>query len=163
MAGAILSSQRGAPKGLARFARFDVPLLRASAYRSHEVDLLLLAWALLLYRYSNGNHVEFTWGRNGTAADFTFDFGTSGLSWSSSETIAKALEDVRSYRQQIQADKLVALDNAIVFFNDECAPSDLPSNARVSDGDSLGGGMTWVSRKEGSHNRNVSRYSNAIS
>ncbi|KAJ5102919.1 hypothetical protein N7532_003448 [Penicillium argentinense] len=142
--GAILSTEREAPKKLlARFARFDVPLLRASEYRGHEVDLLLLAWALLLFRHSNGNHIEFTWGRNETAADFTFNFGTSGLSWSTSELIAKALEGVQSYRQQIQAGKLVALDEAIVFFNDECAPSDLSSNARVSDGDALGGGMAW--------------------
>ncbi|KAJ5590150.1 hypothetical protein N7450_004122 [Penicillium hetheringtonii] len=129
MAGAILSAPRGPPKGLARFARFDVPLLRAAEYRGHEVDLLLLAWALLLYRYSNGSPVEFTWGRNGTAADFTFNFGTSGLNWSCSDTIAKVLAGLQAYRQQIQTDKLVALDRAIVFFNDECAPSDLPSNA----------------------------------
>lgn len=147
MAGAILSAPRGPPKGLARFARFDVPLLRAAEYRGHEVDLLLLAWALLLYRYSNGSPVEFTWGRNGTAADFTFNFGTSGLNWSCSDTIAKVLAGLQAYRQQIQTDKLVALDRAIVFFNDECAPSDLPSNAWVSDGDALGGGMTWVRKQ----------------
>lgn len=161
MAGAILSSQRGAPKGLARFARYDVPLLRASEYRGHEVELLLLAWALLLYRYSNGNNVEFTWGRNGTAADFTFNCGTANLNWSLSQTIEQALESLRSYRKQIQADKLVDLDNAIVFFNDECAPSDLPSNAWVSDGDALGGGMTWVSapvRARGTQHENWNKY-----
>lgn len=143
--GAVLSSERAAPKKrLARFIRFDVPLLRAREFQGREVDLLLLAWSLLLYRYNNGNQVEFTWGRNGTAADFTFDLSTSDLAWAPSNPISKALGGVTSYRQQIQATSLVALDNAIVFFNDECAPRDLPSSARVSDGDAFGGGMAWV-------------------
>ncbi|KAJ5151019.1 uncharacterized protein N7482_010271 [Penicillium canariense] len=141
--GAILSTERAAPKRLARFVRFDVPLVRASEYHGQEVDLLLLAWALLLYRYSNGNQVQLTWGRNGTAADVTFDFSTASIACDAADAISVALEGVRSYRQQIQAGKLIALDNAVVFFNDECAPSDLPSSARVSDGDALGGGMAW--------------------
>ena len=143
--GAILSTGREPPRRRARFVRFDVALLRARDFQGREVDLLLLAWSLLLYRYSNGNHVEFTWGRNGTAAHFTFDFGTASIAWSASEPISVALEGVQNYRQKIQANSLVALDNAIVFFNDECAPRDLPSSARVSDGDALGGGMAWVS------------------
>lgn len=140
--GAVLSSEREAPKKrLATFVCFNVPIVRTSEFSGREVELLLLAWALLLYRYSNGNHIQFTWGRNGTAADFTFN--TSG-SWNASDPIAKALKSVQSYRQEIQAGSLAALDNAILFFNDECAPNDLPSNARVSDGDELGGGMAWV-------------------
>lgn len=143
--GAVLSSERAAPeKRLARFVRFNVPLLRVREFQGREVDVLLLAWSLLLYRYSNGSQVEFTWGRNGTAADFTFDFSTSSIAWVASNPISEALEGVASYRQRIQANRLVALDNAIVFFNDECAPRDLPSSARVSDGDALGGGMAWV-------------------
>ncbi|KAJ5668857.1 hypothetical protein N7462_009927 [Penicillium macrosclerotiorum] len=143
MAGAFLSTGREAPKRLARFARFEVPLVRSSEYQGSEADLLLLAWALLLYRYSNGNPVQFTWGRNGTSADFTFDFDTSTVTWNATDAISVAFESVRSYRHQIQAGNLVTLDNAILFFNDECAPRDLSSNARVSDGDALGGGMAW--------------------
>lgn len=143
--GAILPSEREPPKKrLAKFIPFDVPFVRANGYRGHEVDLLLLAWYLLLYRYSNGNHIPFTWGTNGPAADFTFDFTTSTMTWNASDSIAKALEGVESYRQLKEVRSLIALDNAIVFFNDKCAPSDLHSNARVSDGDALGGGMTWV-------------------
>ncbi|KAJ5310531.1 uncharacterized protein N7443_002992 [Penicillium atrosanguineum] len=141
--GAVLSSERKAPKKyLATFVRFDVPIVRASEYSGHEVELLLLAWALLLYRYSNGNHVQFTWGRNGTTAGFTSNFDTS-VSWDASDPVARALESVQSYRQETQAGNLVALDNAVLFLNDECAPSDLPSNARVSDSDELESGMEW--------------------
>ncbi|KAJ5178893.1 hypothetical protein N7492_002103 [Penicillium capsulatum] len=142
--GAVLSSERAAPKRLARFVRFNVSLLRTREFQGREVDLILLAWSLLLYRYSNGNQVEFTWGRNGTAADYTFDFNTASVAWTASDPISTALEAVASYRQRVQANSLVALDNAVVFFNDECAPRDLPTSARVSDGDALGGGMAWV-------------------
>ena len=145
MAGAILSTGNEAPKKLARFVRFDVPLLVQNEFQGREVDLLLLAWALLQYRYSNGNPVEFTWGRNGTGADFTFDFSTARAGWSPDVSIAGALESVKKSREEAHAGHLVDVDNAIVFFNDECAPRDLSSNARVSDGDALGGGMAWVS------------------
>lgn len=142
--GAILSSEHESPrKRLATFVRFDVPLLRATEYRGREVDLLLLAWSLLLYRYSNGSHIQFTWGQNGTAADFTFDFNSVNIYWDVSDPVSKALKDVQKYREQVRAENLVVIDNAIVFFNDECAPSDLPS-AQVSDSDALGGGMVWV-------------------
>jgi hypothetical protein len=144
MVGTILSTESEGPKKLARFVQFDVPLLRKSEFQGREVDLVLLAWALLLYRYSNGNLVEFTWGRNGTGADFTFDFSTASASWSPEIPISTALESVEKSRKQLHIGKLVAFDNAIVFFNDECAPRDLSSNARVSDGDALGGGMAWV-------------------
>lgn len=122
MAGAILSTGNEAPKKLARFIRFDVPLLVKSEFRGREVDLLLLAWALLLYRYSNGNPVEFTWGRNGTGADFTFDFSTTSAAWSPTISIASALKSVENAREQAHAGHLVDVDNAIVFFNDESAP-----------------------------------------
>jgi hypothetical protein len=144
MAGAFLSTQNEKPKKLTRFVQFNVPLLRKSEFQGHEVDLLLLAWALLLYRYSNGNHVEFTWGRNGTGADFTFDFSTASAAWSPAIAIATALKSVAESREQVNAKSLVDLHGAIVFFNDECVPRDLSSNARVSDGDALGGGMAWV-------------------
>lgn len=147
MAGAILSTGNEAPKKLARFIRFNVPLLAKSEFQGREVDLLLLAWALLLYRYSNGNPVEFTWGRNGTGADFTFDFSSSSAGWSPAMSLTSALETIEKSRQEVHAGHLVDVDNAIVFFNDECAPRDLSSNARVSDGDALGGGMAWVSFK----------------
>ncbi|CAG7952942.1 unnamed protein product [Penicillium salamii] len=143
MAGAILSTGNEAPKKLARFIRFNVPLLAKSEFQGREVDLLLLAWALLLYRYSNGNPVEFTWGRNGTGADFTFDFSSSSAGWSPAMSLTSALETIEKSRQEVHAGHLVDVDNAIVFFNDECAPRDLSSNARVSDGDALGGGMAW--------------------
>ncbi|CAG7931910.1 unnamed protein product [Penicillium olsonii] len=143
MAGAILSTGNEAPKKLARFVRFDVPLLAQSEFQGREVDLLLLAWALLQYRYSNGNPVEFTWGRNGTGADFTFDFSTASAGWNPDVSIAGALESAKKSREEAHAGHLVDVDNAIVFFNDECAPRDLSSNARVSDGDALGGGMAW--------------------
>lgn len=142
--GAILSLERESPKErLANFVPFDAPLLRASDYRGREVDLLLLAWSLLLYRYSNGNHIQFTWGLNGTAADSIFAFNTGNISWDASDPISKALEEIAKYRKQVQSERLVALDGAIVFVNDECAPSDLPG-AQVSNSDALGGGMAWV-------------------
>ncbi|KAJ5329217.1 hypothetical protein N7452_009607 [Penicillium brevicompactum] len=151
MAGAILSTGNEPPKKLARFIRFDVPLLVKSEFQGREVDLLLLAWALLLYRYSNGNPVEFTWGRNGTGADFKFDFSTASAAWNPAISIAGALETVQKSRQEAHAGHLVDVDNGIVFFNDECAPRDLSSNARVSDGDALGGGMAWVSYESHAH------------
>jgi hypothetical protein len=144
MAGAILSTENEEPKKLARFVRFDVPLLRKSEFQGREVDLVLLAWALLLYRYSNGNPVEFTWGRNGTNADFKFEFSTAIAGWNPAIPISTALESVEKSREEVHAGKLVAVDNTIVFFNDECAPRELSGNARVSDGDALGGDMAWV-------------------
>lgn len=142
--GVVLSLEHESPeKHLATFVRFDVSLLRASEHRGREVDLLLLAWSLLLYRYSNGNHVQFTWGQNGTAANFTLDFNTANIAWDASDPVSKALEEVEEYRKQVRAEGLVAIDNSIVFFNDECAPSDLPI-VQVRDGDALGGGMDWV-------------------
>lgn len=145
MAGAILSIGKKEPKKLARFIQFDVPLLVKREFQGREVDLLLLAWALLLYRYSNGDPVEFTWGRNGTGADFTFDFSTASAAWSPISSIASALKSVEKSREQVKAGHLVNIEDAVLFFNDECAPRDLPTTARVSDGDALGGGMAWVS------------------
>lgn len=145
MAGAILSIGKKESKKLAKFTQFDVPLLLKREFQGREIDLLLLAWALLLYRYSNGNPVEFTWGRNGAGADFTCDFSTAGAAWNPVNSIASTLKSVEKSREQVKAGDLVNIEDTVVFFNDECAPCDLPTTARVSDGDALGGGMAWVS------------------
>ncbi|KAG5660295.1 hypothetical protein KAF25_003817 [Fusarium avenaceum] len=116
------------PASRTQGVRYDVPALRKHQEHSYELEALLLAWSLLLYRHSHGNHVEFSWGLSeiGSETCRTFTLNTSKLQWDSSDSVASELEVFRSYlQQQLESEKPVTTDGYRFFFNDEAAPGDV--------------------------------------
>ena len=106
--------------------RYDIPILREHQQGVNELEALLLAWSLLLYRHSHGEHVQYSWGLSelGTSTSRTFEVNTSTLSWSADNSVSTALGVFRSYLQdQLQSEYPIAADRFQFFFNDECAPS----------------------------------------
>lgn len=124
--------------------RYDVPALRKHQEHSYELEALLLAWSLLLYRHSHGNHVEFSWGLGETGSETcrTFTLNTSKLQWDSSDSVASELEVFRSYlQQQLESEKPVTTDGYRFFFNDEAASGDVVN--QVTEDGNLS--VNWVS------------------
>ncbi|KAM0559936.1 hypothetical protein ACHAPJ_003887 [Fusarium lateritium] len=121
------SETQHAPR--AKGVRYDVPVLRKHQ-DNYELEILLLAWTLLLYRHSHGNHVEFSWGLSeiGSSTCRTFTLNTSKLQWNGSDSIATELDVFRSYlQQQLQSEQPIQADRYKFFFNDEAVSGDLVS------------------------------------
>ncbi|RGP80018.1 non-ribosomal peptide synthetase [Fusarium longipes] len=118
--------------------RHDVPLLRKhNEQDTHELETLILAWSLLLYRHSHGNHVEFSWGLSeiGSSTCRTFTLNTAKLQWEGSNSVTTQLEVFKTYlQQQLQSEVPSKKDGYRFFFNDEPAPGDLV-NQVTEDGD----------------------------
>ncbi|KAJ4003482.1 Non-ribosomal peptide synthetase [Fusarium irregulare] len=116
-------------KPQAKGVRYDVPVLRKHQEQDSDgLEILLLAWSLLLYRHNHGNHVEFSWGlsevRSTTCRTFTLN--TAKLQWEGSNSVASELEVFRTYlQQQLQSQGPAKTEGCRFFFNDEAAPGDL--------------------------------------
>ncbi|KAM0350534.1 hypothetical protein ACHAPU_003016 [Fusarium lateritium] len=124
------------PASRTKGVRYDVPVLRKSQ-DSYELESLLLAWSLFLYRHSHGNPVEFSWGLNeiGSETCRTFTLNTSKLQWDSSDSVASELKVFRSYlQQQLQSEEPVKTEKYRFFFNDEAVAGDVASQV-TEDGD----------------------------
>ncbi|KAH7253325.1 hypothetical protein B0J15DRAFT_39227 [Fusarium solani] len=122
--------------------RYDVPVLRQHQQDSYEVEALLLAWTLLLYRHSHGNHVQFSWGLSeiGSQTSRTFELNTTRLQWSADSSVATELDVIRDYlRQQLQSEEPIQADKYTLFFNDESATGDAVSHV-TEEGDLS---MSW--------------------
>lgn len=125
--GAILSFDdeiSNTPKQ-AKDLEFDVSILGEHEHDARGLDFLLLAWSLLLYRHSSGEHVQFSWGlsENGTSTRTTFEFNTSKLVWNPDEAISVALDGTRSYLQEHVTTENPITAGRTFFFNDESAPA----------------------------------------
>jgi hypothetical protein len=124
--------------------RHDVPVLRKHhEHDTYELEILLLAWSLLLYRHSHGNHVEFSWGLSeiGSSTCRTFTLNTAKLQWEGSNSVASELKVFKTYlQQQLQSEVPVKKEQCRFFFNDEPAPGDLV-NQVSEDGDIS---VNWV-------------------
>lgn len=127
---------------------FDVPVLSSkansqdSSHDIHQLEALLLAWALLLYRNSNGGPVQFSWSLSelGAATTTTFEVNTSTLGWTATDSVKVALDSIREYlRQQLDSEYPLAADRYTFSFNDEFAPDG--SFSHLKDGDHT---MSWV-------------------
>ncbi|KAM5373936.1 hypothetical protein ACJZ2D_006765 [Fusarium nematophilum] len=128
----------------AKGVRYDVPVLREHHQDIHELEALLLAWTLLLYRHNHGNHVQFSWGlcETGASAGQIFEVNTSHLPLVADDSVTSALGAVRRYLQeQLGSESPVAADQYTLFFNDECPPTRDPISHANEDGDlSMGWG-----------------------
>ena len=131
-------------KPQAKGVRYDVPVLRKHhGQDSNELEMLLLAWSLLLYRHNHGNHVEFSWGLSeiGSTTCRTFTLNTAKLQWEGSNSVASELEVFRTYlQQQLQSQGPAKTEGCRFFFNDEAAPGDLV-NEVIEKGDIS---VNWV-------------------
>lgn len=131
-------------KPQAKGVRYDVPVLRKHHGQDrYELETLLLAWSLLLYRYNHGNHVEFSWGLSeiGSTTCRTFTLNTAKLQWDGNNSVASELEVLRTHlQQQLQSQGPVKTEGCRFFFNDEAAPGDLV-NEVTEDGDIS---VNWV-------------------
>ncbi|KAK2674556.1 hypothetical protein RAB80_009540 [Fusarium oxysporum f. sp. vasinfectum] len=123
--GDVQSSAQPRAKGV----RYDVPVLRKQQDQdSYELEILLLAWTLLLYRHSHGNHVEFSWGLSeiGSSTCRTFTLNTSKLQWDGSDSVASELKVFRNYLQQeLQSEQPFETKGYKFFFNDEAATGEV--------------------------------------
>ncbi|KAJ4172548.1 Non-ribosomal peptide synthetase [Fusarium falciforme] len=122
--------------------RYDVPILRQHQQDSYELEALLLAWTLLLYRHSHGNHVQFSWGLSeiGSQTSRTFELNTTRIQWSADSSVATELDVTRDYlRQQLQLEEPIQANKYTLFFNDESATGDAVSYV-TEDGDLS---MSW--------------------
>lgn len=145
----IVCSEHQAPEKPtpAKGLRYDVPIIRKHEQDIHQLEALLLAWALLLYRHSNGQHVQFSWGLSETGArtNNTFELSTSRLPWGAADSISIALEGIRGYlRQQLQSETPIAADRYTFFFNDECAPDGSVSHVNETGDHSIGWVRSWI-------------------
>lgn len=159
MTGDVECAVESAPKkpAQANGSWFDVPVLSSKAnsqdvnsqdassqdpsHDIHQLEALLLAWALLLYRNSNGSPVQFSWSLSelGAATTTTFEVNTSTLGWTATDSVKVALAGIREYlRQQLDAEYPLAADRYTFSFNDEFAPDG--SFSHLKDGDHT---MTW--------------------
>lgn len=139
--GDVQSSAQPRAKGV----RYDVPVLRKQQDQdSYDIEILLLAWTLLLYRHSHGNHVEFSWGLSeiGSSTCRTFTLNTSKLQWDGGDSIASELQVFRSYLQQeLQSEQPFETKGYKFFFNDEAATGEVVTNV-TEDGELS---VNWVS------------------
>ncbi|KAF9774131.1 Non-ribosomal peptide synthetase [Fusarium sp. DS 682] len=123
--GDVQSSAQPRTKGV----RYDVPVLRKQQDQdSYELETLLLAWTLLLYRHSHGNFVEFSWGLSeiGSSTCRTFTLNTSKLQWDGSDSVASELKVFRGYLQQeLQSEQPFETKGYKFFFNDEAATGEV--------------------------------------
>ncbi|KAF4975480.1 hypothetical protein FZEAL_7743 [Fusarium zealandicum] len=126
----------------AKGVRYDIPVLRDLQQSNYEIEALLLAWTLHLYRQSHGDHVQYTWGlcEKGSSAGRAFELNTSRLQWNADDPVSTALDVIRGYlRQQLQSESALEADRYTFFLNDEFAPGDAYSHANEQ-GDLS---MTW--------------------
>lgn len=117
----LLLAQQHTAKGI----RHDVPVLAERLPEgASELEVLLLGWALLLYRNSLGNHVQFSWryAQAGTDNKTTLEVNTSKLQWSATDSVATALEAVRGYLRTNLPDAGLSVDGYSFLLNDEFAP-----------------------------------------
>lgn len=137
------STKAHAPQ--AKSVCYDVPVLRKHHdQENYELEIILLAWSLLLYRHSHGNHIEFSWGLSeiGSSTCHTFTLNTAKLQWEGGNSVASELEVLRTYLQQnLQSTGTAKTEGYRFFFNDEAAPGDL-INEITKDGDIS---VNWVS------------------
>ena len=124
--------------------QYDVPILQGRQDDGYHLEVLLLAWTLLLHRQSNGNHVEYSWGlcdvENHTCR--TFGLSTSSLSFSRTDSVSVVLDSIRNYlRELLPSESPVAVDRYTLVLTDERAASDTfyraKDNGKVS--------IDWVS------------------
>ncbi|KAK7428259.1 Non-ribosomal peptide synthetase [Neonectria magnoliae] len=140
----LLCSEHSAaiPPTQAKTLRFDVPILTNRREDVPELDALLLAWTLLLYRHNSGNHVQYSWSLSeiGASPNGSFELNTSKLPWEATDSVSTALDGIRGYlRQTLNSDTPVAAERFTLFFNDESAPDG--SSSYVQEGDySMGWG-----------------------
>ncbi|KAM0304292.1 hypothetical protein ACHAPM_002372 [Fusarium culmorum] len=131
-----LSAQPNAPQ--TKSVHHNVPVLRKHHEQDNqELEILLLAWSLLLYRHNHGNHVEFSWGLTeiGSSTCRTFTLNTAKLQWDGSNSVASGLEIFKTYiQQQLQSEVPFKREQYRFFFNDEPATGDLV-NQVTEDGD----------------------------
>ncbi|KAK2598934.1 hypothetical protein QQS21_005612 [Conoideocrella luteorostrata] len=114
----------GRGKGL----QFEIPGLFQRANHIHESEILLLAWSLLLHRYSTDGSSQFAWGLCSDDEQANPTFGVRKLDFASTpnKSISAALKDVQAYVGPLLAsDARLAADGTVLFFNDE----DVPENA----------------------------------
>lgn len=137
-----LSAEPNVPQ--TKTVRHNVPVLRKHHEQdAQELEILLLAWSLLLYRHNHGNHVEFSWGLTeiGSSTCRTFTLNTAKLQWDGSNIVASELEVFKTYtQQQLQSEVPFKRDQYKLFFNDEPATGDLV-NYITEDGDIS---VNWV-------------------
>lgn len=128
-----------------RGVRYNVPILQHEQHDARQLELLLLAWTLLLYRHSRGEHIHFSWGLNeiGTTTNRTFEVNTSSLPWDAAGTVSTALEAVRNHLQQQLSESPLETSRYTLFFNDESAPSGSSCQAN-EEGDFP---ISWVSKR----------------
>ncbi|CAM1507635.1 Fc.00g072760.m01.CDS01 [Cosmosporella sp. VM-42] len=106
--------------------KYDIPIFKNEQQEVYELEALLLAWTLFLYRQNHGEHVQYSWGLSeiGTFTSHTFEVDTSRLPWDSADSISTALGVFRSYlQQQLQRESQVAANRYLLYFNDELAPN----------------------------------------
>ncbi|CAG1997412.1 unnamed protein product [Fusarium graminearum] len=122
-----LSAEPNVPQ--TKTVRHNVPVLRKHHEQdAQELEILLLAWSLLLYRHNHGNHVEFSWGLTKIESSTcrTFTLNTAKLQWDGSNIVASELEVFKTYtQQQLQSEVPSKRDQYKLFFNDEPATGDL--------------------------------------
>ncbi len=139
--GDVQSSAQPRAKGV----RYEVPALRKQQDQdSYDLEILLLAWTLLLYRHSHGNHVEFSWGLSeiGSSTCRTFTLNTSKLQWDGGDSVASELKVFRNYLQQeLQSEQPFETKEYKFFFNDEAATGEVVTNV-TEDGELS---VNWVS------------------
>jgi hypothetical protein len=137
-----LSAKPNAPQ--TKSVRHDVPVLRKHHEQdTQELEILLLAWSLLLYRHNHGNHVEFSWGLTeiGSSTCHTFTLNTAKLQWDGSNSVASELQVLRTYiQQQLPSEVSYTRDSYKFFFNDEPAQGGLVNQITQEDDISV----NWV-------------------
>ncbi|KAH6896817.1 hypothetical protein B0T10DRAFT_475166 [Thelonectria olida] len=119
------SSGQLAPKKLAQATRYQVPILTNLPEDASELEVLLLAWTLLLYRNSLGNHVQYSWRYSeiGSSTNTTLEVNTSKLQWNAADPVSTALEAIRGFlRNNIDPETTISVDRHAFLFNDEFAP-----------------------------------------
>jgi hypothetical protein len=121
------SSEQLAPKKLAQAKgiRFDVRVLTNLPQDASELEVLLLAWTLLLYRNSLGNHVQYSWRYSeiGSSTNTTLEVNTSKLQWNAADSISTALGAIRGFLQNnIDPETTLSVDRHTFLLNDEFAP-----------------------------------------
>ncbi|KAE8148003.1 hypothetical protein BDV25DRAFT_142208 [Aspergillus avenaceus] len=105
---------------MADFIPVTAPTVTECEDPTTQGDILLLSWILLLYRYSNGNDVQFTWGRGG----FTSNVSTSQVIADRSVPLSDALRSIQSLREKGKWGSygLSEPQSDLLFFRDQCAP-----------------------------------------
>ncbi|KAF4996410.1 hypothetical protein FDECE_12446 [Fusarium decemcellulare] len=134
-----MALEQEATKGV----RYDVPILRQLQQDSYQVEALLLAWTLHLYRQNHGNHIQYSWGLSEVSSSScrTFELNTAKLQWNADDTVATELEVIRGHlREQLQSETPLQADQYKFFFNDEPASGDATSHVTEEGNPSMGWG-----------------------